>query len=177
MFLGTYTPKLDDKGRLTLLPAKFRDALAEVDGHQEPRSQPGHLPAGGVRAAGAPGQQGARSNPGEFHRNLAAGFDEQHPDSQRPDHLVGRPPPLRKPFKDCVVIGAVDYLEVWSAQAWQELPTNPQRTSPRPAMKHSVTSCEGATVRGLCQATLAYFPNARFCLRTGLTRCEAAHLE
>ena len=25
MFLGTYTPKLDDKGRLTL-PAKFRDA-------------------------------------------------------------------------------------------------------------------------------------------------------
>lgn len=27
MFLGTYTPKLDDKGRLTL-PAKFREALA-----------------------------------------------------------------------------------------------------------------------------------------------------
>ena len=27
MFLGTHTPKLDDKGRLTL-PAKFRDALA-----------------------------------------------------------------------------------------------------------------------------------------------------
>ena len=26
-FVGTYTPKLDDKGRLTL-PAKFRDALA-----------------------------------------------------------------------------------------------------------------------------------------------------
>ena len=27
MFLGTHTPKLDDKGRLAL-PAKFRDALA-----------------------------------------------------------------------------------------------------------------------------------------------------
>lgn len=27
MFLGTFTPKLDDKGRLTL-PAKFRDELA-----------------------------------------------------------------------------------------------------------------------------------------------------
>ena len=26
MFLGTYTPKLDDKGRLTL-PAKFRDQV------------------------------------------------------------------------------------------------------------------------------------------------------
>ena len=33
MFLGTYTPKLDDKGRLTL-PAKFREAflLCEVEG-------------------------------------------------------------------------------------------------------------------------------------------------
>ena len=28
MFLGTYTPKLDDKGRLTL-PAKFREDLAD----------------------------------------------------------------------------------------------------------------------------------------------------
>ena len=28
MFMGTYTPKLDDKGRL-FLPAKFRDQLAE----------------------------------------------------------------------------------------------------------------------------------------------------
>ena len=27
MFLGTYTPRLDDKGRL-VLPAKFRDGLA-----------------------------------------------------------------------------------------------------------------------------------------------------
>ena len=28
MFLGTHTPRLDDKGRL-ILPAKFRDQLAE----------------------------------------------------------------------------------------------------------------------------------------------------
>ena len=28
LFMGTYTPKLDDKGRL-FLPAKFRDRLAE----------------------------------------------------------------------------------------------------------------------------------------------------
>ncbi len=27
-FMGTYTPKLDDKGRL-ILPAKFREQLAE----------------------------------------------------------------------------------------------------------------------------------------------------
>lgn len=29
MFLGTHTPRLDDKGRL-ILPAKFRDELAGV---------------------------------------------------------------------------------------------------------------------------------------------------
>ena len=28
MFFGTFTPKLDDKGRLTL-PAKFREELAD----------------------------------------------------------------------------------------------------------------------------------------------------
>ena len=28
MFFGTYTPRLDDKGRL-FLPAKFRDELAD----------------------------------------------------------------------------------------------------------------------------------------------------
>ncbi|MCY7365610.1 MAG: cell division/cell wall cluster transcriptional repressor MraZ, partial [Frankiaceae bacterium] len=28
MFLGTHTPRLDDKGRL-ILPAKFREQLAE----------------------------------------------------------------------------------------------------------------------------------------------------
>ena len=49
MFLGTYTPKLDDKGRLTL-PAKFRDALA--GGLMVTKSQDHSL---AVRAAGPPG--------------------------------------------------------------------------------------------------------------------------
>ncbi len=37
MFFGTYTPKLDDKGRL-ILPAKFRDQLAEGSWSPEGRS-------------------------------------------------------------------------------------------------------------------------------------------
>ena len=56
VFLGTYTPKLDDKGRLTL-PAKFRDALA--GGLMVTKSQDHSLavyPRSGVRAAGAPGE-------------------------------------------------------------------------------------------------------------------------
>ncbi len=44
MFLGTYTPKLDDKGRLTL-PAKYRDELAGADDHQRAGSQPDRVPA------------------------------------------------------------------------------------------------------------------------------------
>ena len=31
MFLGTHTPKLDEKGRV-ILPAKFRDELTDGDG-------------------------------------------------------------------------------------------------------------------------------------------------
>jgi MraZ protein len=84
MFLGTYTPKLDDKGRLTL-PAKFRDDLAGglmVTKSQDhslavyPRAQFEQL----ARRAAAT----SRSNPDAraFLRNLAAGTDEQHPDAQ-----------------------------------------------------------------------------------------------
>ena len=62
-----------------------------------------------------------RNNPEAraFLRNLAAGTDEQHPDAQgritlSADHLR-----YVNLSKDCVGIGAVDYLEIWDAQAWQ----------------------------------------------------------
>src|SRR5277367_738324 len=80
MFLGTYTPKLDDKGRLTL-PAKFRDALA--GGLMVTKSQDHSL---AVYPRTEFEQLGRR------HRRTA---------SRRPgpDHLVGRPPPLREPLQ------------------------------------------------------------------------------
>ena len=42
MFLGTHTPKLDEKGRF-FLPAKFRDRLAGIASHMKPaaRERPG----------------------------------------------------------------------------------------------------------------------------------------
>ena len=86
MFLGTYTPKLDDKGRLTL-PAKFRDALA--GGLMVTKSQDHSL------------------------RNLAAATDEQHPDSQGRITLSADHRRYANLAKDCVVIGSVDYLEIW----------------------------------------------------------------
>ena len=84
MFLGTHTPKLDDKGRLTL-PAKFRDALAGglmVTKGQDhclyvfPRAEFEQMAR---KVAEAPfTNEAVRA----YQRYLFAGTDEQRPDSQ-----------------------------------------------------------------------------------------------
>ena len=51
---------------------------------------------------------------------LAAGTDEQHPDSQGRITLSADHRRYADLSKDCVVIGAVDFLEIWDAQAWQD---------------------------------------------------------
>ena len=113
MFLGTYTPKLDDKGRLTL-PAKFREELA--GGLMVTK---GHPKEEFVRIARKAAQL-PRSNPAAraFIRNLTASADEQRPDGQgritiTPDHRK-----YAGLTKECVVIGAMDFLEIWDAEAW-----------------------------------------------------------
>lgn len=66
--------------------------------------------------------QASRANPEAraFLRNLAAGTDEQRPDSQGRITLSAEHRRYANLTKDCVVIGSVDYLEIWDAQAWQE---------------------------------------------------------
>jgi MraZ protein len=66
--------------------------------------------------------QTSRSNPEAraFLRNLAAGTDEQHPDSQGRITLSADHRRYANLSKECVVIGAVDFLEIWDAQAWQD---------------------------------------------------------
>ena len=123
MFLGTYTPKLDDKGRLTL-PAKFRDALA--GGLMVTKSQDHSLavyPRAEFETAGRAGlTQASRSNPEAraFLRNLAAATDEQHPDAQGRITLSADHRRYANLTKECVVIGSIEYLEIWDAQAWQD---------------------------------------------------------
>ncbi|MBJ8341737.1 MULTISPECIES: division/cell wall cluster transcriptional repressor MraZ [Antrihabitans] len=122
MFLGTYTPKLDDKGRLTL-PAKFRDELAGglmVTKGQDhslavyPRDKFMEL---AKRASAAP-----RSDPDAraFVRNLASGTDEQHPDAQGRITLSSAHRTYAGLTKDCVVSGSFDFLEIWDKAAWEE---------------------------------------------------------
>jgi MraZ protein len=121
MFLGTHTPKLDDKGRLTL-PAKFRDALAGglmVTKGQDhclfvfPRAEFEQMAR---KVAQAPfTNEAVRA----YQRYLFAGTDEQVPDGQG---RVAIAPELRryaKLSKECVVIGAISRLEIWDAEAWQ----------------------------------------------------------
>jgi MraZ protein len=105
------------------LPAKFRDALA--GGLMVTKSQDHSLAVYpretfeemARRASGA-----SRSNPEAraFLRYLAAGTDEQHPDSQGRITLSAEHRRYAGLSKECVVTGSVDYLEIWDAQAWQE---------------------------------------------------------
>lgn len=122
MFLGTYTPKLDDKGRLTL-PAKFRDALAGglmvTKGLDHslavyPRDEFEERARKAVEETKAHPERRAQL------RVFAAATDEQHPDAQGRITLSADHRRYANLSKDCVVIGSVDYLEIWDAQAWQE---------------------------------------------------------
>lgn len=122
MFLGTYTPRLDDKGRLTL-PAKFRDDLR--GGCMVTKGQDRCLYVFTREAfiemattvASAPlTSESARA----FQRNLFSGTDEQNPDGQG---RIAITPELRRYAglsKECVVIGAFTRVEIWDAQSWQQ---------------------------------------------------------
>jgi MraZ protein len=126
VFLGTHTPKLDDKGRL-ILPAKFRDELA--DGLVITRFQERCLaiwPISSfvdmtktVRSASS-SQQDVR----DYQRMLASGASDETPDKQG---RITIPPHLRSYAaldKDCVVVGAIDRVEVWNAAAWEQYSTD-----------------------------------------------------
>jgi MraZ protein len=122
MFLGTYSPKLDDKGRLTL-PAKFRDALS--GGLMVTKSQDHSLavyPRMEFEALADRLTQASRSNPDAraFLRNLAAATDEQHLDAQGRITLTTDHRRYANLTKECVVIGSIKYLEIWNAQGWQD---------------------------------------------------------
>lgn len=120
MFLGTYEPRLDDKGRL-ILPAKFRDELAPgivlTRGQERclygfPRTEFERV-HGQMQSASLTSKQ-AR----DFQRVFLSGASDEIPDRQ------GRltiPAILRKYAgldKDLAVIGAGSKIEIWDAQAW-----------------------------------------------------------
>lgn len=121
MFLGTYEPKLDDKGRV-ILPAKFRDQLAE--GLVLTRGQERCLYVFSMaefqrmfdelRKAPTTSKQ-AR----DYMRVLLSGASDEKPDRQG---RITVPTPLRNYAhldRDLVVIGAGTRAEIWDRQAWE----------------------------------------------------------
>ncbi|MGV9710205.1 division/cell wall cluster transcriptional repressor MraZ [Gordonia sp. NPDC003424] len=120
-FVGTYTPKLDDKGRLTL-PAKFRDALA--GGVMVTRGQDRSLSVYRAEEFDAIAERtmaASRNDPEAraFQRVLFANTDEQRPDGQGRVTLSADHRTYAGLAKECVVIGAFDRLEIWDAAAWR----------------------------------------------------------
>ncbi|GAB2756707.1 division/cell wall cluster transcriptional repressor MraZ [Salinifilum aidingensis] len=121
MFLGTHHPRLDDKGRLTL-PAKFREALAGglmVTKGQDhclfvfPRAEFEQMAR---KLAEAPfTNETVRA----YQRYLFAGTDEQQPDGQGRISIAAELRRYADLHKECVVIGAINRLEVWNAERWQ----------------------------------------------------------
>ncbi|QWC85621.1 division/cell wall cluster transcriptional repressor MraZ [Nocardioidaceae bacterium] len=120
MFFGTFTPRLDDKGRL-ILPAKFREGLGE--GLVVTRGQERCLYVWSAEEFAQFTRQlqqapmtvkGSR----DFVRMLFAGASDEQPDKQG---RITIPPMLRDYAslgRDCVVIGAMNRIEIWDADAW-----------------------------------------------------------
>lgn len=121
MFLGTHSPRLDDKGRLAL-PARFRPELE--GGLVICKGQDRCLFIFGV-AEFARFTESLRNAPvtdrrvRDYGRVLFASASHETPDGQG---RITVPSPLRVYAgltKDCAVIGANTRIEVWDAAAWQ----------------------------------------------------------
>jgi MraZ protein len=121
VFLGTHTPRLDDKGRLAL-PARFRAELANglvitkglerclfVFGLDEFARVTQALRAAPVAARSAR----------DSSRVFFASASQETLDGQGRITI----PPLLRTYaglsKDCVVIGADTRVEIWDASAWE----------------------------------------------------------
>ncbi|THJ67550.1 division/cell wall cluster transcriptional repressor MraZ [Arthrobacter echini] len=120
MFLGTHTPRLDEKGRL-ILPARFREELSgglvltrgqerciyvfSMNEFEKVHEQ--------MRAAPISSRQ-AR----DYNRVFLSGASDEVPDKQG---RITIPPVLRAYAgvdRDLAVIGAGNRAEIWAADAW-----------------------------------------------------------
>lgn len=120
MFLGTYEPKLDDKGRL-ILPAKYRDQLAE--GLVITRGQEHCLYVFKAEDF-MQMQEEARKAPlsnreaRNYLRVFLSGAVDQEPDRQG---RISVPANLRTYAgleRDLAVIGAGNRVEIWNLESW-----------------------------------------------------------
>ena len=130
VFLGTYAPKLDDKGRL-ILPAKFRDELSR--GVVLTRGQERCLYVFAesefarhverIREAPLTSKAGR-----DFLRLFLSGASAEVPDKQ---FRITIPPALRDYAglqRDLTVIGAGNRAEIWDTAAWESYYTEREQS-------------------------------------------------
>ena len=122
MFLGTFSPRLDDKGRL-FLPAKFREGLA--GGLVVTKGQERCLRVFSTaeftriteRLRDAP--MTAKSTR-DYQRMMFAAAHDEVPDRQG---RITVPLKLREYAgldRDCAVVGMNTHVEIWDAATWSE---------------------------------------------------------
>jgi len=121
VFLGTHSPRLDDKNRV-ILPAKFRDALAE--GLVMTKGQDRCLVVW-TRTGFADYAESLRNAPQtteqtrRYTRVLFASAYDDVPDKQG---RITIPAQLREYAgltRECVVVGADTRIEIWDGAAWE----------------------------------------------------------
>ncbi|WP_010525428.1 division/cell wall cluster transcriptional repressor MraZ [Nesterenkonia sp. F] len=120
MFLGTYSPRMDDKGRL-ILPAKYREELA--DGLVLTRGQERCIYVFSaeefqnvhrqMRQAPLTSRQ-AR----DYIRVFLSGASDEVPDKQGRITIPGTLREYAGLDREVTVIGAGDRAEIWDAAAW-----------------------------------------------------------
>ncbi|WP_437584795.1 division/cell wall cluster transcriptional repressor MraZ [Paramicrobacterium sp. CJ85] len=121
MFLGTYSPKLDDKGRI-ILPAKFRDELS--GGVVMTRGQENCIYVFSAREFESMHEK-IRQAPvtskqaRDYLRVFLSGASAETPDKQ---NRITIPHNLRSYAgldRELTVIGAGNRAEIWDSEAWE----------------------------------------------------------
>lgn len=121
-FYGTFTPRLDDKGRLTL-PARYRGAF--TDGAMVVRGDTRCLyifttdgfDTFAEDAINAPVNDPQRIGPSRY---MLANSDFQSPDAQGRIMLTARMREYADLDKDVVLTGQGKRMEVWNAERWAQ---------------------------------------------------------
>ena len=122
-FVGTHTPKLDEKGRL-FLPAKFREQLSEdvviAPGQERCLEVWSAQEFQGMAAELQRKSRSVRDTRG-YIRYLMANSSPETPDRQGRVTVNGWLREYAGLDREVVVTGALDHAEIWNPETWQTM--------------------------------------------------------
>ena len=122
MFLGTHSPRLDEKGRL-ILPAKFREELADglvITKGQEHCLYVYPVPEFKRRADELKALPENDKSARAYARLFFSGAHDEVPDKQGRVMIPGTLRDYAGLDRDVAVIGNGSHVEIWDQQAWEQ---------------------------------------------------------